>query len=220
MSARIAVLISGRGRNLQALIAACAERHVDGEIVVVVSNRADAAGLAYAREAGIATVVVAHRDYPDRAAYDAALAAALDAHTPDLVVLAGFMRILTAGFVSRYRGRLINIHPSLLPRHPGLDTHRRALEAGDAEHGATVHFVTEEVDGGPAIIQGKLNVHPEDTAETLADRVLQEIEVRIYPQAVAWLVRGEVTLDAGAVRFRGHIMNTPRGLEALEAPFR
>lgn len=220
MSARIAVLISGRGRNLQALIAACAERRVDGEIVVVVSNRADAAGLAYAREAGIATVVVAHRDYPDRAAYDAALAAVLDAHTPDLVVLAGFMRILTAGFVTRYRGRLINIHPSLLPRHPGLDTHRRALEAGDAEHGATVHFVTEEVDGGPAIIQGKLKVHPEDTAETLADRVMQEIEVRIYPQAVAWLVRGEVTLDAGAVRFRGHIMNTPRGLEALEAPFR
>ncbi|MFP5307605.1 MAG: phosphoribosylglycinamide formyltransferase, partial [Gammaproteobacteria bacterium] len=127
MSARIAVLISGRGRNLQALIAACAERRVDGEIVVVVSNRADAAGLAYAREAGIATVVVAHRDYPDRAAYDAALAAVLDAHTPDLVVLAGFMRILTAGFVTRYRGRLINIHPSLLPRHPGLDTHRRAL---------------------------------------------------------------------------------------------
>ncbi|MEW6166406.1 MAG: phosphoribosylglycinamide formyltransferase [Pseudomonadota bacterium] len=220
MSARIAVLISGRGRNLQALIAACAERHVDGEIVVVVSNRADAAGLAYARVAGIVTVVVAHRDYPDRAAYDAALAAVLEAHRADLVVLAGFMRILTAGFVSRYRGRLINIHPSLLPRHPGLDTHRRALEAGDAEHGATVHFVTEEVDAGPAIIQGKLKVHPEDTAETLADRVLQEIEVRIYPQAVAWLVRGEVTLEGRAVRFRGHIMNTPPGLEALEAPFR
>lgn len=220
MSARIAVLISGRGRNLQALAQACADGHIPGRIAVVLSSRADAAGLDYARHYGIEAAVLSHRDYPDRASYDRALMAALDRHAPDVVVLAGFMRILTPTFVAHYRGRLLNIHPSLLPRYPGLDTHRRALEAGDAEHGATVHFVTEELDGGPAIIQGQLNVHAQDTEGSLADRVMNEIELKIYPQALAWFARGEVVLDGDAVRFGGRRLDAPLGLDDIEAAFR
>ncbi|MEQ1440473.1 phosphoribosylglycinamide formyltransferase [Fontimonas sp. SYSU GA230001] len=220
MSAAIAVLISGRGRNLQAIARACADGRVDGRIVVVVSNRVEADGLRYARQQGIETTVLSHRDYPDRESYDRALMAVLDRHAPDVVALAGFMRILTPPFVAHYRGRLLNIHPSLLPRHPGLDTHRRALVAGDVEHGATVHFVTEQLDGGPAIIQGKLNVHAQDTEATLAERVMNEIELKIYPQALAWLARGDVALDDGAVRFRGRHLDAPLGLDALEAAFR
>lgn len=220
MSARIAVLISGRGRNLLALAQACADGRVDGRIVLVLSNRADAAGLQYAQQHAIATAVLSHRDYTDRASYDRALMAVLDRHAPDIVVLAGFMRILTPEFVAHYRGRLLNIHPSLLPRYPGLDTHRRALAAGDAEHGATVHFVTEELDGGPAIIQGKLNVRAQDTEASLADRVMTEIELKIYPQAIAWIAGGEVALDADGVRFRGRRLQAPLDLAAVEDAFR
>lgn len=217
---RIVVLISGQGRNLQALVDACADGRIDGRIVAVVSSRSDAAGLQRARAAGIETAVLLPRDCPNRESYDAALAELLARYAPDIVVLAGFMRILTPGFVRRYRGRMLNIHPSLLPRYPGLDTHRRALAAGDAEHGATVHFVTEELDGGPPVIQGKLNVYPEDTVDSLAERVMHDIELRIYPQTVAWLAQGDLSMDADCVLFRGHRLDRPLGLEALDEAFR
>lgn len=219
MSVRIAVLISGRGRNLQAVAAACADGRIDGRIVTVISSRAGAAGLDYARAAGLHAETLAHRDFADRAAYDAALAEAIDRQQADIVVLAGFMRILTPAFVARYRGRMLNIHPSLLPRYPGLDTHARALVAGDAEHGATVHFVTEELDGGPAVIQGELTVRPEDTADTLAERVMQDIELRIYPQAVAWLAAGDLRLTGDQAHFKGAALTSPLTLNALDGRF-
>lgn len=220
MSARIAVLISGQGRNLQALLEACADGRIDGRIVVVISNRMDAGGLLRAQAAGVAAEVLPHRDYPDRERFDAALAQRLDAYAPDIVALAGFMRILTPGFVRRYMGRMVNIHPSLLPRYPGLDTHRRVLQAGDREHGATVHFVTEALDGGPPVIQGQFNVHPEDTPDLLAERVMHDIELKIYPQAVAWLSRGELRLAGDTVMFRGRALAAPLGMAALDEAFR
>lgn len=217
---RIAVLVSGQGRNLQALVAACAEGRIAGRIALVLGNRANAAALDRARAAGIATRVLEHAAFPDRESFDSALIAALDAAQIDLVLLAGFMRILGAGFVRHFAGRLLNIHPSLLPRHPGLHTHRRALEAGDAEHGATVHFVTEELDGGPAIIQGRVRVRAEDTADTLAERVMQDIEVRIYPQAVALIAGGDLALRDGQVLLRGKPLTAPLQLDDTEGPFR
>ena len=220
MSARIAVLISGGGRNLQALIDACADGRIDGQIVCVFSNRADAGGLERARRAGLAAEVLSHRDYASREAFDAAMLARLRAHAPDIVVLAGFMRILTPAFIAAFAGRMLNIHPSLLPRHPGLHTHAAALAAGDARHGATVHFVSDELDGGPRIIQGELSVRPDDDAVTLAARVTDEIELKIYPQAVAWMARGELALSGSQVRLRGRILAAPLGLEAVEENFR
>ncbi|MEF3193143.1 MAG: phosphoribosylglycinamide formyltransferase [Halothiobacillaceae bacterium] len=184
---RIVVLISGFGSNLQALIDAERRNELGGgQIVAVISNRADAYGLQRARMAGIPTEVLNHKDFPERADFDAALMARIDAHRPDLVVLAGFMRILTPAFVHHYAGRLINIHPSLLPKYPGMNTHARAIEAGEAEHGATVHFVTEGVDEGPIILQGRVPILPDDTPETLQQRV-HAIEHEIYPQAVRML---------------------------------
>lgn len=188
---KIVILISGRGSNMQALLAA----HLPCQIAAVISNRADALGLQTAQQHGIATAVVAHRDYADRAAFDAALAQCIDAYQPDFVILAGFMRILTPAFVSHYAGRLINIHPSLLPAYAGLDTHARALQDGTKIHGCTVHFVTPELDHGPIIIQAAVPVLHDDDAQTLAARVLHE-EHRIYPQAVRWLCEGHVWLDA------------------------
>ncbi|NGY04675.1 phosphoribosylglycinamide formyltransferase [Solimonas terrae] len=220
MSARIAVLISGEGRNLQALIDACADRRIDGEIVCVLSNRADAGGLLRAQRAGIASEVLSHRDYVSREAFDATMIARLRAHAPDIVVLAGFMRILTPSFIAAFAGRMLNIHPSLLPRHAGLHTHEAALAAGDARHGATVHFVNEQLDGGPLVIQGELSVRPDDGPESLAARVMGEIELKIYPQAVAWMARGELALTGSQVRLRGRILNAPLGLDALEESFR
>lgn len=193
---KIVVLISGRGSNLAALLQAS----LPCEIVAVISNRAGAAGLQLAAEHGIATQVVAHADYPDRAAFDAALQAQIEAYQPDFVVLAGFMRILTADFVVAFAGRLINIHPSLLPAYAGLATHARALQDRVKIHGCTVHFVTPDLDHGPIIIQAAVPVMPDDDEATLAARVLQE-EHRIYPQAVRWLCEGEVTLQAGRVHF-------------------
>jgi phosphoribosylglycinamide formyltransferase-1 len=193
---RIVVLISGQGSNLQALIDA--ERRGElggGQIVAVFSNRADAFGLERARKAGIPTEVVSHKDFPERAAFDAALMARIDTYQPDLVVLAGFMRILTPAFVQHYAGRLINIHPSLLPKYPGMHTHARAIEAGDAEHGATVHFVTEGVDEGPIILQGRVPVRPDDTPETLQQRV-HAIEHQIYPEAVRRLCTQRLTANS------------------------
>lgn len=220
MSARIAVLISGGGRNLQALIDACADGRIDGRIVCVLSNRAEAGGLLRAQSAGIATEVLSHRDYANRADFDAAMLTRLAVHRPDIVVLAGFMRILTPAFIAAFAGRMLNIHPSLLPRYPGLRTHEAALAAGDDKHGATVHFVTEQLDGGPLIIQGELIVRPEDDAGTLAARVMDEIELKIYPQAVAWMARGELALTGSQVRLRGRILAAPLGLAALEENFR
>ena len=189
--ARIVVLISGRGRNLQALIEAQRAGHIPAEFAAVISNRADAVGLQYARDAGIAAEVLPHAQFADRAAFDAALAERLRNFQADIIALAGFMRILTDDFVREFEGRLLNIHPSLLPKYAGLDTHRRALQAGDAEHGATVHFVTPTLDSGPAVIQGRFGIGPQDDAASLAQRVMERIELKIYPQAVAWMARGE-----------------------------
>jgi phosphoribosylglycinamide formyltransferase-1 len=192
----VVVLISGRGSNLQALL--------DAGIPVsaVISNRADAGGLAIAARHGVATAVVEHRRFPTREAFDAALADEIDRHAPRLVALAGFMRVLTPGFVARYAGRLVNIHPSLLPEFPGLDTHARALAAGAKRHGCTVHFVTAELDHGPIIAQASVPVQPRDTAETLAARVLAQEHV-IYPRALRWFLDGLLVVEDGKVRVKG-----------------
>ena len=187
MATRIVILISGRGSNMQALL----EAPLPATIVAVISNTPDAAGLAIARKRGVATGVVDHRAFENRASFDATLAAEIDSHAPDLVVLAGFMRVLSDAFVLRYERHLLNIHPSLLPAFPGLDTHRRALEAGVRVHGCTVHFVTPRLDGGPIVIQAAVAVEPDDTAERLAARVLAQ-EHRIYPQAVHWFCEGRL----------------------------
>ncbi|ENO87988.1 phosphoribosylglycinamide formyltransferase [Thauera linaloolentis] len=193
----IVILVSGRGSNMQAIV----EAAIPGaRIAAVVSNRADAGGLAFAAGCGIETAVVDHKAYGDRAAFDHALAECIDRFRPDLVVLAGFMRVLTDAFVRRYEGRLINIHPSLLPAFPGLHTHRRALEAGVRVHGATVHFVTPALDCGPIVIQAVVPVLQDDDEARLAARVLEQ-EHRIYPQAVRWFVDGRLSLDGqGRVR--------------------
>jgi phosphoribosylglycinamide formyltransferase-1 len=187
----VVILISGRGSNLRALLEAdlpCCR------VAAVISNRADAPGLEIARQHGIATQVVSHRDHPDRSSFDSALAAAIDCYQPDLVVLAGFMRILTPDFVARFQGRLINIHPSLLPAYGGLNTHERALEDGVKIHGCTVHFVTSDLDHGPIIIQAAISVLMGDTPQTLEARVLRE-EHRIYQQAIRWFCRGYLRLS-------------------------
>lgn len=219
-SARIAVLVSGQGRNLQALIQACADGRIPGHIVGVLSNRTDAPALRRAADAGLLTLALPHGAFPDRAAFDAALAEAVDAWSPDIVVLAGFMRVLGAPFVQRFAGRLINIHPSLLPRHPGLDTHRRALDAGDTEHGATVHYVTEALDGGPPIIQGRVSVRTEDDVDQLAERVMNQVEIHIFPQVVAWMARGELRLRGARAEWRGAPLDAPLGMDTLEVAFR
>ena len=202
MACNVVVLISGSGSNLQALIDSAAHDDNPARIAAVISNRADAYGLQRAQNAGIATVVLDHKQFDGREAFDAALIEAIDAHQPDLVVLAGFMRILTGDFVRHYEGRLLNIHPSLLPRYKGLHTHRRALEAGDAEHGCSVHFVTEELDGGPLVVQAVLPVAAGDTIETLAQRVHAE-EHRIYPLAVRWFAEGRLRLGAQGAMLDG-----------------
>jgi phosphoribosylglycinamide formyltransferase-1 len=187
---KIVILISGRGSNMQALL----ETNLPCRIAAVISNRADAEGLGIAKAHGIPTAVVAHRDYTDRDSFDNALAQSIDAFNPDFVALAGFMRILSAGFVARYHGRLINIHPSLLPAFGGLDTHARALHDGVKIHGCTVHFVTSDLDHGPIIIQAAVPVLQDDSEQTLAARVLHE-EHRIYPQAIRWLCTDQILLD-------------------------
>jgi len=199
----IVILISGRGSNMQAILRA----GIDVRIAAVVSNDPSAAGLASARAAGIETVALDHHAFPDRSAFDAELAARIERYSPDWVVLAGFMRILTDAFILRFAGRIINIHPSLLPAFPGLHTHRRALQAGVRVHGCSVHFVTPQLDAGPIIIQAAVPVLPADDEETLAARVLEQ-EHRIYPQALRWLTSGLVSLDAN-----GHV-SFPHGRSA------
>jgi phosphoribosylglycinamide formyltransferase-1 len=194
---KLVILISGRGSNMQALL----EAKLPCRIAAVISNRADADGLAIAKAHGIPALVVEHRKHADRESFDTALAQAIDAFDPDFVALAGFMRILGAGFVSRYRARLVNIHPSLLPAYSGLDTHARALRDGVKIHGCTVHFVTHDLDHGPIIIQAAVPVLRDDTEQTLAARVLSQ-EHRIYPQAISWLCQDQVKLSAqGRVMF-------------------
>ena len=192
----IVVLISGRGSNLQALLDAGLP------VSAVISNRADAQGLARAAARGIPTRVIEHGRFATREAFDAELAREIDAHRPRGVALAGFMRIFTPGFVERYRGRLLNIHPSLLPAFGGLDTHRRALEAGVKLHGCTVHFVTPQLDAGPIVIQAALRVRGDDTPDTLAARVLR-LEHLIYPRAVRWLLDGRLVIAGSLVRVQG-----------------
>jgi phosphoribosylglycinamide formyltransferase-1 len=195
---RIVILISGRGSNMQAMLKVAAAEHWPAQISAVISNQPNAAGLDVARAAGIATSAINHRDYPDREQFDAALAELIDQYSPDLIVLAGFMRILTPGFVNRFFGRLINIHPSLLPSFPGLHTHQQAIDAGVKVHGATVHFVTAELDHGPIIAQATVPVLDDDTEDTLAARVLEQ-EHRIYPQAVRDLMSDTLKLVDGRV---------------------
>ena len=201
---RTVILISGRGSNMRAMVEAGLP------VAAVISNRADAAGLAYADGSGIATAVVSHRDYATREAFDAALAQAIDDFAPDLLALAGFMRILTEGFVRRYEGRLLNIHPSLLPAFSGLDTHARALAAGVKLHGCTVHFVTPQLDHGPIVIQAAVPVLAGDDEAALAARVLAQ-EHRIYPQAARWFLDGKLVIESGVVRVEG---NHPQQLYA------
>lgn len=195
---RIVILISDRGSNMQAIVRRCADERWPARIAAVIANRADAGGLEFASAHGIANTVVDHRRFATRNDFDDALAAAIDAHAADLVLLAGFMRILGSSFVQRYAGRLLNIHPSLLPAFPGLDTHRRAIEAGCTQAGATVHFVTPTLDHGPIVVQAAVPVLPGDDAASLAARVLAR-EHEIYPLAVRWFVQEELRLDNGVV---------------------
>ncbi len=196
---RIVILISGRGSNMEAILRTAAAEQWPASIAAVISNKADASGLKTAEAAGIPALAVAHRNYPDRESFDAALAETIDHFEPDLVVLAGFMRILTPGFVQHYRGRMMNIHPSLLPSFPGLATHRQALEAGVRFHGATVHFVTPRLDHGPIVEQAVVPVYEDDTEEALAERVLIQEHV-IYPRAVRDFIEGRLRLDGERVR--------------------
>ena len=196
---RIVILISGRGSNMCSIVQRCAAEHWPAQVVAVLANRADAAGLAFATEHGIATAVVDHKGFASRAAFDDALREAIDAHRPDVVVLAGFMRVLGADFVRHFEGRLLNIHPSLLPAFPGLHTHQRALDAGCKAVGATVHFVTTELDHGPIVMQSVVPVRAGDDAQALADRVLATEHV-IYATALRWFVEGKLSVERGVVR--------------------
>ena len=205
---KTAILISGTGTNLQAFIDCANDGRLALELSVVFSNRPDAYGLVRARNAGIATACLEHGKFADRESFDSAVAAELANWKPDLLILAGFMRILSAGFVERYAGRILNIHPALLPLHPGLDTHQRVLDAGDAWHGSTVHFVTKELDAGPGILQGRLAVNPQESAEQLAARV-QMIEHQIYPQAANWVASGRVECRDGQTWIDGQLPAEP-----------
>lgn len=198
---RIVFLISGRGSNMAAIALACERERWPAVVAAVISHRPGAAGLDFAAARGIATLTLDHRAYAEREAFDAALAQAIDAQAPDVVVLGGFMRILGPAFVRRYAGRLVNIHPSLLPAFAGLHTHRRALEAGCKLAGATVHFVTDELDFGPIIVQGVVPVLAGDTEERLAERVLA-LEHRLYPLALRWIVEDALVVEGGVVRHR------------------
>lgn len=191
---RIAILISGRGSNMVAFLEACARGILPARVCLVLSNRGDAEGLASARQAGVETACIAHGDYPDREAFDAALVQRLRQAQPDLIILAGFMRILTPVFITPFAGRLLNIHPSLLPKYPGMHTHQRALDAGDSAAGSTVHFVTQELDGGPPVLQAKVSILPGDTADSLARRVIA-LEHEIYPLAALWFLQGRLALN-------------------------
>ena len=199
---RAVVLISGSGSNLQAFIDSAASGILPVDISLVISNKADAYGLTRAAKAEIDTAVIDHTAYGSRVEFDTALMERIDQEQPDIVILAGFMRILTADFVNHYRNRLVNIHPSLLPKYPGTNTHQRAMDAGDEWHGVSIHFVVPEVDAGPIILQGRLAIKEHDTAETLQQRIHQ-IEHRLYPQAVHWFAEGRLSIENNQVLLDG-----------------
>lgn len=207
MNSRIVVLISGSGTNLQAIIDACKTEGYPGKVVGVISNVSTAYGLTRAKEANIETSTLSHKDFNSREAYDQSLIKVIDQYNADVIVLAGFMRILTPAFVQNFQGKLLNIHPSLLPKYQGLNTHQRAIDAGDSEHGVSVHYVTEELDGGPVILQAKVPIFPEDTADDLASRV-HEQEHRIYPLVVKWCCLQRVVMQSDNALFDGDIIPT------------
>ena len=207
MSHRLVVLISGSGTNLQAILDAIQDGQLNASVALVLSNKAGVAGLDRAQAAGIPTAVIEHKRFPDREQFDRAMIEAIAPYDPETVVLAGFMRILSDGFVHHYRGKLINIHPSLLPRYPGLHTHQRAIDAGDKEHGCSIHFVTEELDGGPVIAQAVVPIRSNDTAETLSKRV-QLREHALYPLVLNWRAAGHVALHQDGVKLHGETLGT------------
>lgn len=209
---RLVVLISGRGSNLQAILDQAASGALPVEVAAVISNRPGVYGLERARQAGVPALELDHQNFADRPGFEAALIAMIDRYQPDLVILAGFMRLLTAGFTEHYQGRLLNIHPSLLPKFRGLHTHERAIAAGETEHGASIHFVTAELDGGPVIAQARVPVLPSDDSDTLAARVLEQ-EHRLYPQAICWFAEGRLRLEGERVLFDGKPMDQPLRLE-------
>jgi phosphoribosylglycinamide formyltransferase-1 len=208
MACRTVILISGSGTNLQSFIDKVAAGELDLELCLVFSNRPDAYGLERARKAGIATACIEHGDFVARESFDRAVAAVIDEYEPELIVLAGFMRILSPWFVQHFAGKVLNIHPALLPKYPGLNTHQRALDAGDEWHGSTVHFVTEELDGGPRILAGRLRIDPGETAEELQHRV-QAIEHRIYPEAAGLVGAGRVRFEGGEAVIDGQVAAEP-----------
>ena len=197
----IVILISGRGSNMQSIVESAKNEAWPAKISAVISNSPNPVPLEFARENGIPAAFLDHKNFSSRLDFDRELMAMIDAHSPDLVVLAGFMRILTPEFVNRYKNRLLNIHPSLLPLFPGLKTHEQALKAGVKEHGATVHFVTEALDHGPIVIQAKVPVFPEDSPETLAERVLKQEHI-IYPRAIRWFIDNRILIDQNRVQIR------------------
>lgn len=205
--ARLVILISGSGSNLQAFIDQCQKGALSAEITAVISNKADAFGLERAKKAGIHTQVIDHKPFASREAFDQHLAEAVKNYQPDAVILAGFMRILTTHFVEPFKGKLLNIHPSLLPKYPGLNTHQRAIEAKDAHAGVSVHFVTEELDGGPVILQAKVDIDAKDSAETLAKKVLQKEHI-IYPLAVSWLIEKRLELHHDGAYLDGNKLSS------------
>jgi len=207
-SCNTAILISGSGTNLQSFIDDVASGELELSLSIVFTNRANAYGLTRARDAGIATACIEHRDYADRQSFDRAVAQTLDKAEPELILLAGYMRILSPWFVNHYAGRILNIHPALLPAFPGLDTHQRVLDADDTWHGSTVHFVTDELDAGPRILQGRLAVDADESADELATRV-QVIEHQIYPQAASWFANGRLAYHDGAAWLDGERLDEP-----------
>lgn len=208
---KLVVLVSGNGSNLQAIIDRCHGQN-GVEIAAVIANKEDAYGLIRAKEAGIDAVLVTSKGMPDRNQYDSQLMAAIDKYMPDLIVLAGFMRILTPAFVRRYQGKMLNIHPSLLPKYTGLNTHQRAIDAGDKEHGTSVHFVTEELDGGPVILQARVPIFDDDDSESVSARV-QEQEHRIYPLVVNWFCQERLKMTDGRAILDGETLG-PSGYAA------
>ncbi|MFZ4791382.1 MAG: phosphoribosylglycinamide formyltransferase [Candidatus Competibacteraceae bacterium] len=209
---RLVVLISGRGSNLQAILDQAISGELPAVVVAVISNQPGVYGLERARQVGVPALELDHRHFADRPSFEVALMNLIDSYQSDLVILAGFMRILTPGFTDYYQGRLLNIHPSLLPKFRGLHTHERAIAAGETEHGATLHFVTAELDGGPLIVQARVPVWPDDDPGALAARVLAQ-EHRLYPQAIRWLAEGRLKLNGEQVWFNGELLREPLRLE-------
>jgi phosphoribosylglycinamide formyltransferase-1 len=206
---RLAVVISGRGGNMMAIARACASGTINARIVSVIADRADAGGIQAARQTGLPVTVLVAQEYPERAGFEHALRAAIDASTAQLVVLAGFMRILSPEFVAHYAGRMLNIHPSLLPRYPGLHTHERVLAAGDSSHGCSVHVVNGVLDGGPLILQARVPVLPGDTPATLSARVQLQEHI-IYPEVIGWIAAGRLTITGTTLQFDGRPLCAPR----------